>query len=183
MKPIFTLLLFVTICLSGLSQCPDYNQDGEITSTDMDYMASIFGQYHTGVFDLNNNNYIDVGDMQQMNSLVGTSCFNDMDLWIYMDANPDETSWLVMDSNGITVEFGGKYPGTTPGADVLEEFTLPAGCYTLIFIDGYKGAGCDGQVFPPSFNGGFVLYNEDGVIEAQAWGNWGCDESIPFCVN
>lgn len=96
-------------------------------------------------------------------------------LSVTLDLYGGENTWQIVDANGVTVDNGGPFANNASGTVVTENICLPAGCYTLRFIDTYG----DGQGFP---SGGFTLYSPTNTVLATASNNWGNLSEQNFCV-
>jgi len=99
---------------------------------------------------------------------------NDFKLTLIEDFYSDERSWEVVDATGAVVQSGGPYPQTTGGSTIIEEFTLPDGCYTFTIYDAYGDGQYDGNI-----SGGYFL--DCSVLNiASGAGNWGADDVHNF---
>jgi hypothetical protein len=104
-------------------------------------------------------------------------CNIDLELTIVLDNYPGETTWQVADGNGGVWASGGSYNGFTPGTTVVESICLPDGCYTFTIYDSYGDGICCAYG-----NGSYQLVNTgDGTVLASG-GQFGSQESTPFCV-
>lgn len=92
------------------------------------------------------------------------------------DGFADETSWVIKNSDGVTIKSAdlGKY---SLGQDVAtEEFCLVPGDYTLIVYDDFG----DGLSFP--VDGSFTLKLSDGTVLGGATGDFGDSYTVEFTV-
>jgi hypothetical protein len=99
-------------------------------------------------FPSNNTKVVSIADAPNVTSPVS--------LALKLDGNPGETSWTLLNSDGINLYSGGPY--TQPNQFVVQNFVLPdAGCYTFIIYDsggdGLTGAG----VYKLAYNGSTIF--------------------------
>ena len=91
------------------------------------------------------------------------------------DAYPYETSWTLMNDNGIIVAEGGPYLGFPEYSEINEQWCLPDGCYTFTIFDSFG----DGMVDSASY---YSITDEVGHTMAVLSNNdFGSQESKEFC--
>jgi len=88
----------------------------------------------------------------------------EVNLFIRTDANPEENTWELVDSEGTVLYSGGPY--STPGATISESFDLdPNECYRFTMYD----AGGDGFLQPGFF---FLYYgNNNAILQGFGFGD------------
>lgn len=90
------------------------------------------------------------------------------------DANPEETTWELIDSEGTVVASGGPY--TESGQTITESFQLDdLSCYQFFFYD----AGGDGLAAP----GFFALYYGSSNYIIQGIGDFGSQKATDFSTD
>jgi len=153
--------------------------------------------------------YIDTNEAGLHNSMeMGTepvtSCnaCASMGLSFTFDDNPQQTSWEILDANGVSVASGGTY--NMGDVSATEDVCLPDGCYDLIVSDSANDGMCPrrtttvltginiatlglGGVFngiPRSgmMCGNYTLTDASGNIVATGGGRFGSSESNSFCI-
>lgn len=104
-----------------------------------------------------------------------TACTDDFYLAIKTDANPEETSWNVVDADtGDQVLTGGPY--ALPWAVYSRRACLPNGNYTFNMLDeGGDGIHGDGEK-------GFFVLSKDGETIIQSDGQYGSGNSTDFVL-
>jgi hypothetical protein len=174
-------------------------RDEASTGSPQDYSLtslSIPANSHEGSFDITFGNFDNLEDLVTFKLIlnldladdVGVTGFdsvtfnyvkklvcNDFTLTLIEDFYSDERTWDVTDdASGAVVASGGPYPQTTGGSTIVEEFTLPDGCYTFGIYDAFG----DGQ-FDGNISGGYTL--KCSVLDiASGAGNWGFDDIHNF---
>ncbi len=99
----------------------------------------------------------------------------DVEISITFDDYPEETSWSIQNSSGITVASGGTYGGQADGSTLNIVECLPDGCYDFIINDTYGDGICCGYG-----NGSYtVTVNESTVASG---GNFENSETTNFCL-
>jgi len=117
-------------------------------------------------------------------AIAAQSCNeNEISLTINFDDYPDETTWKILNSNGVILFSGTGYDyyyyenyeyGYT---NVNATYCLPNGCYDFV-IDDYEGDGiCCGYG-----TGNYTLVDNSGAILASG-GQFGYSETTNFCLN
>jgi len=88
----------------------------------------------------------------------------EVNLFIRTDANPEENTWELADSEGTVLYSGGPY--STPSATITESFDLdPNECYRFTMYD----AGGDGFIVPGFF---FLYYgNNNAILQGFGFGD------------
>jgi hypothetical protein len=107
---------------------------------------------------------------------------NDYVLVVLTDAFPQETTWDIVDANGVQVYTGGQdYGPSSSAASRLKEYVeavpLEDGCYTFTIYDAYGDGLADGVV-EGSWNLGCGA-----LVVSSGSGNFGASDSTEFCVN
>ena len=100
---------------------------------------------------------------------------NEVTLTIVLDNYPEETSWLIRNSNGQTVASGGTYGNLPDGSTFTEDICLANGCYDFIINDSYGDGICC------QYGSGSYSLTDGGTILASG-GNFGSSETTNFCV-
>lgn len=121
-----------------------------------------------GQSDENNNN-------NQSTSQFTVTTGAGLTLTVQVDFFGAETTWEIVNSQGLVMDTGGPYANNVQGTIYTEPLCLPNGCYNLIFHDAYG----DGMGFT---NGQFNLYNASNVVLVNQSGNWGDISTNAFCV-
>lgn len=99
-----------------------------------------------------------------------------LNLSITLDNYPQETSWVVTDASGNTVQSGGTYGSQPDGATLNIDFTLTEGNFAFTIFDSYgDGICCSyGQ-------GSYTLADDTGAVIASG-GAFGSSATTPFCI-
>jgi len=134
-----------------------------------------------------------------------------VNLDIFFDGFPGQTSWDITDSNGNIVAAGGTY-GSQPGNSTLNTSPacLPDGCYDLNVYDALNNGMCPFQssavgvstfitpgtlispgsiigtlslVATPGICGNYALTDGSGSVLASGGGSFGAQENTNFCLN
>lgn len=121
-----------------------------------------------GQSDENNNN-------NQSTSTFTVTTGTGLTLTVQVDFFGAETTWEIVNAQGVVMDSGGPYQNNVQGTIYTEPLCLPNGCYDLIFHDSYG----DGMGFT---NGQFNLYNANNVVLVNETGNWGDVSVNEFCV-
>jgi V8-like Glu-specific endopeptidase len=94
---------------------------------------------------------------------------------IQLDNFPQETSWTIVDGNGITIySSGGTYEGQS--GTVSTSFCLNAGCYTFTIRDSYGDGICCGQ----TGNGSYSVTDAQGN-DLAVGGSFNFTEATEIC--
>jgi len=77
----------------------------------------------------------------------GSSCpdcppCSDVTITFVLDNYPNETTWLIRNTNGVTVASGGNYANQPSGSTVIQTYCLSNGCYDFIINDAYGDGIC-----------------------------------------
>ncbi|KAA3633075.1 MAG: HYR domain-containing protein, partial [Bacteroidetes bacterium] len=103
-----------------------------------------------------------------------SDCYgNIVTLTLNLDDFPSETTWMLMDGNGIVLESGGPY--FTPGATITETFTLADGDYMFMIKDAFGDGICC------LFGEGSYTLTSNGE-EIVSGGEFAEGEKTNFCV-
>ncbi|KAA3633076.1 MAG: HYR domain-containing protein [Bacteroidetes bacterium] len=103
-----------------------------------------------------------------------SDCYgNTVILTLNLDDFPSETTWMLMDGNGIVLESGGPY--FTPGATITETFTLADGDYMFMIKDAFGDGICC------LFGEGSYTLTSNGE-EIVSGGEFAEGEKTNFCV-
>ena len=97
----------------------------------------------------------------------------DFSLTLLLDNYPTETTWSLVDSEGVEIAFGGPYD--EQGATITENFCGGDGCYTFTINDSWGDGICC------SWGEGNYALTVDGISMASG-GEFGSSESTTFCV-
>lgn len=95
-------------------------------------------------------------DMQVSNMAIAPNVTSPIGLALKLDANPEETTWEVLNSTGDILYSGGPY--TTPNQFIVEQFNLEdIDCYSFVIYD-EGGNGLSGQgLYKLVYNGATVV--------------------------
>ncbi len=96
---------------------------------------------------------------------------------INLDNYPEETTWLIENSAGITMASGGPYGNLADGSTVVDISCLPNGCYDFIINDSYGDGICCSYG-----TGSYDVVDENGNMLASG-GAFGFSETTVFCVS
>ncbi len=99
----------------------------------------------------------------------------EVDLLLYFDSYPGETSWQIIDAGGNILHQGGPYASIAPGDELAETFCLPEGCYDLVVEDSFGDGLCCRYG-----NGSYRLRSGD--ISLVEGAQFGTRESTRFCL-
>ena len=99
-----------------------------------------------------------------------------LELVIQFDDFPEETSWEILDLDGVALHRGGTYPDEPDGSTLTEIICMPEGCFTINFFDSFGDGICCayGQGF-------YELRTDDGFILANG-SSFGTVNSTNFCL-
>ncbi len=96
-------------------------------------------------------------------------------LTIQLDNFPQESSWVIVDQDGIPIHQGGNYSAEMANSLIVERLCIPEGCFTFIFSDsGGDGICCNAG------NGFYEFINPEGFTLARG-DDFGAIESDDFC--
>ncbi|WP_323788897.1 FG-GAP-like repeat-containing protein [Psychroserpens sp.] len=98
-----------------------------------------------------------------------------IDISITFDDYPQETSWSIQNSSGVTVASGGTYGNQADGSTINIEECLDDGCYDFIINDSYGDGICCG------YGNGSYAVTVNGSTVASG-GNFGNSETTNFCL-
>jgi len=102
---------------------------------------------------------------------------DDVTLTLNFDNYPEETSFILTDSNGGLVASGGTYASQADGSTLNISICLNDGCYSLDIIDSYGDGMCCGYG-----QGSYALTSANGVILASG-GDFASNDVTAFCVS
>ena len=105
---------------------------------------------------------------------TGNTC-EEVILTIVLDNYPEETSWMLVDANGVTLYSGGTYGNLPDGSTFLDTFCLNTGCYDFTISDSRNDGICCG------YGQGSYSLVADGVTLA-AGGQFTTNETTNFCI-
>ncbi|MBO3117810.1 T9SS type A sorting domain-containing protein [Winogradskyella sp. DF17] len=107
-----------------------------------------------------------------------TPCTGDVvTVSITFDNFPEETSWAILDGDGLEVASGGPYGDEPDGSTFMEDICLEEGCYDFIIFDAFGDGICC------SFGeGSYSVTDSNGAILASG-GEFGSDETTNFCIS
>jgi hypothetical protein len=115
-------------------------------------------------FPSNNTKTFQIGEALNVTSPVS--------LALKLDDNPEETSWELIDSQGLVIDEGGNY--TTPNQFIVKSFNLPdPDCYTFIIYD----SGGDGL----TGTGMYKLAYQGSTIFAEG-AEFGFEDQVEFGI-
>lgn len=99
-----------------------------------------------------------------------------LELFIQFDDFPEETSWEILDLDGLPIHRGGTYPDAPDMSTLSESLCMPEGCFTINFFDSAGDGICCGYGI-----GFYELRTDDGFIlsRGDAFGNLNSDN---FCL-
>ncbi len=172
----------------------------------VNYWANqLFGGSTIATFSTVPNQLATVCDMQPCAACASVN------LDIFFDGFPGQTSWDITDSNGTIVASGGTY-GSEPGNSTLSTSPacLPDGCYDLNVFDTFNNGMCPFQSFvaglatfitpgtlitpgtivgtlslniSPGLCGFYTLTDSNGEELVAGGGNFGAQQSTNFCIS
>lgn len=105
----------------------------------------------------------------------GGSCTN-VTLTLVLDNYPEETSWNIKNSSGVTVASGGTYGSSPDGSTITAVNCLATGCYTFTINDSYGDGICCSYG-----NGSYTLKDAAGTTLASG-GTFTSSSTHNFCV-
>lgn len=153
--------------------------------------------------------WIDGGFPELCSDFDFGSCAN-VDLDIFFDNFPNQTSWAILDANGNMVADGNNYGGQPGFSNLTESICLVDGCYTLEVYDALNNGMCPFQssavgvstfitpgtlitpgsivgtlslVATPGLCGNYSLEDAMGNVLASGGGGFGATESNDFCIS
>lgn len=99
-----------------------------------------------------------------------------LELLIQFDNFPEETSWEILDLDGVPIHRGGTYPNAGDMSMFSENLCMPEGCFTINFFDSVGDGICCGYGV-----GFYELRTDDGFIlsRGDAFGSVSTDN---FCL-
>ena len=99
-----------------------------------------------------------------------------LEMFIQFDEYPEETSWEILDLDGVPIHRGGTYANAPEFSTLTESLCMPEGCFTINFFDSYGDGICCG------FGEGFYeLRTDDGFILSRG-DAFGDVSSNTFCL-
>ncbi len=99
-----------------------------------------------------------------------------LELFIQFDNFPEETSWEILDLDGVPIHRGGTYPNAPDMSTLTESLCMPEGCFTINFFDAAADGLCCG------FGDGFYeLRTDDGFILSRG-DSFGALSTDNFCL-
>ena len=99
---------------------------------------------------------------QDDNSCEYPCLANEVTLNILSDCYPEETSWELLDQDGILLESSSDYSDLSQ-TQIIESFCLEDGCYTLKMMDSY-GDGLNGSIWSCNTDGDYSMTDTDNNI-------------------
>ena len=120
---------------------------------------------------------------ENLTNNAGSSIFtaisggNTLSFTLTTDNYPEETTWQILDDNGVVLFSDGPYAQTQTTFNY--SFCVGEGCYTLNVFDSFG----DGMQFQ-GVVGNYTLTDQNGIVLAQmvAGGNFGAQATHEFCV-
>ena len=159
--------------------------DGSLTGFDWDFgdgnSASGITTTHTYIFPGTYTASLLVTDNTGLTStatqtIVVNTCNAPVSLNLTLDNYPEETSWVLADSNGLNIASGGTYGYLADGSVVALDFCLLPGCYDFTINDSYGDGICCGYG-----NGSYTLTDSEGNTLVSG-GAFGSSETSTFCI-
>jgi len=98
-------------------------------------------------------------------------------LSLTFDNYPEETSWVIKDDSGATVDSGGTYASQADGATLNVNVDLPNGCYSFTINDTYGDGMCCSYG-----SGSYILTNTSNMSTLASGGSFTSSETTSFCV-
>ena len=99
-----------------------------------------------------------------------------LELFIQLDNFPIESSWEILDLDGVPIHRGGTYPNAPNGSTITESLCMPEDCFTINFFDSAGDGLCCG------FGAGFFeLRTDDGFVLARG-DEFGGVSTTNFCL-
>jgi hypothetical protein len=103
---------------------------------------------------------------------------NNVQLTIVFDNYPQETTWNIKNSSGVTIYSGGPYPASQAGQTLQQTLNFNSDdCYTFSIFDSYGDGICCGFG-----QGSYKLEDQDGAIIVQG-GNFDSSEVTNFSAS
>ena len=101
----------------------------------------------------------------------------DLNFSLGLDAYGNETTWELVNENGVIIDNGGPYGNSNEGDVINESWCLVSGCYTLTVYDDWgDGICCDyGE-------GYYEILDTDGNVLFYSDGQFGYSETVQFCI-
>jgi len=113
-----------------------------------------------------------------MSKNISTTNGPTVKLNLHTDNYGSETSWVLKNAAGISLNTSPTYVNITNGALYTYEFCLPEGCYTFTINDSNADGICCGQWG----DGSYVITNIDSTETYAQGGQFGLTEIKTFCV-
>ncbi|TVR82544.1 MAG: PKD domain-containing protein [Chitinophagaceae bacterium] len=140
------------------------------------------GTYDVTLIATNN----DGSDTLTLTNFITISSAQKVDLTIITDCWGSETTWEILDDNGVLVESGGPYADQAGGQTVGYNLCLDIGCYTFFIFDTF-GDGMYGSQYGSCNVDGDYFMNDmfsDILFEMTAPNaDFGFGTSHSFCIN
>jgi len=183
--------------------------NGTIISTNNN-QVTVQWNNSNGYLTVTEANCIDVIGTPQTIEVVPSACCAGVDLSIFFDGFPGQTSWDITDANSAVVASGGSYGGVSGNTTTTESDCLPDGCYTLNFYDALNNGMCPfranaaatgtfitsgttiiagsivasfGLGVTPGLCGNYKLRDSNGTILVSGGGGFGAQQNSTFCLS
>ncbi len=134
-----------------------------------DFSASDIGDYRVSVTDLCRTKYsVDIA--------VNVTC-EPVEVVIAPDDYGAEITWSITDTEtGMIIASGGPYPNDDTDT-IRTDVCLLYGCYDFTINDSFGDGICCNEG-----NGAYIIAYQDTMILSPSGGNYGSQETVPFCL-
>ncbi|WP_452603064.1 T9SS type A sorting domain-containing protein [Pontimicrobium sp. MEBiC06410] len=100
---------------------------------------------------------------------------NQVNVVVILDNYPEETSWSIKNTSGVTIATGEYSTANPDGSIVTESLCLPDGCYEFVITDSYG----DGICCTYGFGAYGIISNDDILVSG---GSFGSVDVANFCI-
>jgi len=218
----YSLVLWGNQGYTGTLSNPTYNGSGNWQTFTINIGAQMSGTFNYLIFtcddDANatgNSSFRNIKIWEDYDSNLqcdGAASCAAVDLDIFFDDFPSQTSWDIVDANGSTIaSSNGTYGNQTGNSNLsVQPGCLPDGCYTFTMYDGLNNGMCPFQstatgvstfitpgtlispgsivgtlslVAIPGLCGNYELTNAAGEVLASGGGSFGAQDATSFCLS
>ncbi len=167
-------------CLSACQECTEQGNpcDDGNPCTIGDAIDSYCNCTGAVTPDSDQDGFCGENDPDDSDPCVPTPCTNCTltTISITVDQYPGETSWDIVDANGVIVFSGGGYSGSP--ATQIRQVCIPDGCYDFVFKDQYGDGICCGYG-----EGSYTVTDNQNNTIASGNGNNSSSETTNFCYD
>lgn len=171
--------VYASACLSACEECLEVGNscDDGNPCTINDVIDSYCNCTGITTPDNDQDGFCGANDPDDNDPCVPTSCDNCTltTISITGDQYPGETSWEIVDANGVVLFSGNGYTGTP--ATEIREVCIPDGCYDFIIKDQYGDGMCCTYG-----NGNYSVTDDTGNVIASG-GEFGTADMTAFCYD